>query len=117
MTEHATAPAAPSPSNSSGPPVMGVVLLLMAAALAVGGVWLVGLGGSWYYLLAALGLALSGVLLFRRSRHAPVAFALLLAASAAWAVWEVGLDWWPLAARLDVFFVLGLVLLTPWVAR
>jgi quinoprotein glucose dehydrogenase len=29
----------------------------------------------------------------------------------------VGFDWWPLAARGDVFFVIGVFLLTPWVAR
>ena len=31
-----------------------------------------------------------------------------------WAVAEVGLDWWPLAARGDIVFVFGLLLLLPW---
>src|SRR5690606_25918212 len=33
-----------------------------------------------------------------------------------WALWESGLDWWPLAARGDVLFVLGVFMATPWVA-
>ncbi len=44
-------------------------------------------------------------------------YAALLAALLAWSLVEVGLDWWPLAARLDVAFVLGLLLLLPPVGR
>ncbi|MCZ8255586.1 MAG: membrane-bound PQQ-dependent dehydrogenase, glucose/quinate/shikimate family, partial [Polaromonas sp.] len=44
-------------------------------------------------------------------------FALLVAGTLAWALWESGLDWWPLAARGGVVFVIGLFLMTPWVAR
>jgi quinoprotein glucose dehydrogenase len=35
----------------------------------------------------------------------------------AWAVWEIGFDWWPLAARGDVVFLVGMALLLPWVTR
>jgi hypothetical protein len=41
----------------------------------------------------------------------------LLAALVAWSSPEVGLDWWPLAARMDVAFVFGVRLLLPWFAR
>lgn len=91
-----------------------MVVGLLGAVLLAGGLWLVRVGGSVYY--AGLGLALLAVgLLWTRQRaSAGLLFAATLAASLAWALWEVGLDWWPLAARLDVLFVLGLWLLTPW---
>lgn len=46
-----------------------------------------------------------------------VVYALLVAGTLAWALWEVGLDWWPLAARGDVVFLVGLLMLTPWITR
>ena len=99
--------------KGTGAGTAGVVGLVGAVLLA-GGLWLVRLGGSMYY--AALGLALLavGVLWTRQRATAGLLFAATLAASLAWALWEVGVDWWPLAARLDVLFVLGLWLVTPW---
>lgn len=90
---------------------------LLGLALLVGGGWLIALGGSWYYLIT--GLALFGVagLLVRRRPEALWLYALLVAATLAWALWEVGLSWWPLAARANPLFFLGLFLLTPWVTR
>jgi quinoprotein glucose dehydrogenase len=88
---------------------------VIALALAVGGAWLLALGGSAYYLLAALALAACGVLLWRRSAAALPLYTSFFIATLLWALWESGLDWWPLAARLDVPFVLGALLLTPWV--
>jgi len=32
-------------------------------------------------------------------------------------LWEVGLDWWPLATRGGVLVVVGVLLLTPWITR
>jgi quinoprotein glucose dehydrogenase len=89
----------------------------LGIALGAGGAWLVALGGSWYYLIAGVVLALSGGLLWLRSPGALWLFAALLAATLAWSVWEVGLDWWPLAARLDLLVAIGLVLVTPWIIR
>lgn len=99
------------------PAAIGVVLLLLGLALVGAGIWLVVIGGSAYYVVAGVLMALTAGLLMRRSRAAYGVYALLLAGSLAWALWEVGLDWWALAARIDVLFVLGLVLVSPWVAR
>src|SRR5690606_6767496 len=85
--------------------------------LAVAGGWLAALGGSLYYAAAGIALLAVGVLLLRGSPAALWLHAVLLAASLWWAVWEAGVDWWPLAARLDLLFLLGLWLLTPWVRR
>lgn len=103
--------------RSIAPPLTGALLLVMALLMGVGGAQLIALGGSWYYALAALGLAASGVGLLLRRRWALWIYAVVLAASLAWSLWEAGLDWWPLAARLGVLFVIGIWLLTPWLRR
>ncbi|WP_445322976.1 membrane-bound PQQ-dependent dehydrogenase, glucose/quinate/shikimate family [Ramlibacter sp. AN1133] len=95
------------------PRALAIVVAVVAACLVTGGVWLAGLGGSWYYLGAGMALLATAWLLWRRRAGAVLLFAAVFMASVAWAVWESGLDWWPLAARLDVLFVLGLVLLLP----
>lgn len=97
--------------------ITGALFLLLGLVLAAAGVWLLTLGGSPYYLIAGAVLAATGVLLMRRAASALWLYAALLLGSAAWALWEVGLDWWPLAARLDVLFVLGLWLVLPWMRR
>jgi len=91
--------------------------ILMGLALAVGGVWLIVLGGSWYYAIAAVALLLTGFLLIAGRPAALLVYALLGAGTLVWSLWEVGFDWWPLAARGAVIFVVGLFLLTPWVTR
>ena len=96
---------------------IAILLGLMALGLLGGGAWLVALGGSPYYVLAGLALAAVAVLLYRALAMAWWVYAALLLATLAWSLWEVGLDWWGLAARGDVFFLVGLLLLTPWVAR
>lgn len=99
------------------PALTGVLLILMGVGLAGGGIWLAALGGSLYYIAAAIGFAVTGLLLLARRRAALPVFAALLLGTLAWALWEVGLDWWPLAARGDVIFAIALWLLTPWVGR
>ena len=96
---------------------IAIALGLMALALIGGGGWLLALGGTPYYLAAGVALAVVAALLHRASAVAWWAYAALLLATLVWSLWEVGLDWWGLAARGDVFFLIGLLLLTPWVAR
>lgn len=93
----------------------GVLLLLGFVLLAAGG-WLASVGGSWYYALAGLSLAFIGGLMWGRLREAYLLYAVFFLASLAWSLWEVGIDWWPLAARLDVPWVIGALMLAllPW---
>ena len=86
---------------------------VLGALLALGGAYLLWLGGSWYYLLAGLGLLLVGVLIHRGQRAALWLYALVLLASLAWTVYEVRFDWWQMAPRIDLWCVLGLWLLLP----
>jgi len=97
--------------------VTGIALVLIGLALAAAGAWLAALGGGAYYAAAGVALVLAGGLLWRRSAAALWVYALFLLGTLAWSLWEVGLDWWPLAARLDVPFLLGLLLATPWMRR
>ena len=98
-------------------PVMAIIIALAGMALCAGGVWLITLGGSWFYLIAGLAFLVTAYLLLQRSPAALWLYALIVAGTLAWALWEVGLDWWPLAARGDVIFVIGALLLLPWVTR
>ena len=97
--------------------VLAALLILLGLALLTGGVMLVVAGGSVAYLLAGIGFAGAGLLLWRRSASALLVYAVLLGALLAWSLQEVGLDWWPLAARLDLAFVFGVLLALPWIAR
>lgn len=97
--------------------ILGLMLALPGIFLLGGGIWLMVLGGSAYYAVAGLLLVLTGSLVHRRAPSALWAFALLFVGSLAWAVWEAGLDWWPLAARMGLLFILGLLMLLPWTLR
>lgn len=94
---------------------IGVVSLLFAALtrlyLLGGGAWLLALGGSVYYVVA--GIVLLGVawLLLRRRPGALGLYALLLAATAIWSLWEAGPDFWALAPRSGVLVLFGVWLL------
>ena len=96
---------------------VSVLMLLLGVALCGGGAWLIALGGSWYYLAAGLAMLAVAAGLVRGRPLALWIFAALLLATLIWSLWEAGLDWWPLAARGDILFVIGLLLLTPAIRR
>ncbi|AKQ54574.1 Quinate/shikimate dehydrogenase (quinone) [Bordetella hinzii] len=108
---------APSPYR---PPwyvtLFGIVLALIGLALAVGGARLVSLSGSWYYLLAGLGMLAAGILLARRRPLGAWIYALVFVGTVIWAFWEVGSDFWQLVPRLIGPIVLALVTLLVWPA-
>lgn len=97
--------------------ILGAVLLLLGVVLLAAGAWLMLLGGSIYYAVAGLLLVLTGSMVHRRSPAALWVFAVLFAGSLVWSVWEAGLDWWPLAARMGVLFVLAVWMVLPWTLR
>jgi len=93
-----------------------VLCILFGLALAVGGVWLIWLHGSPFYVVLGTGIVVTGAMLLMRMRAALWLFSMILLVTFAWAIAEIGFDWWPLAARVDLVFLLALWLLTPWVA-
>ncbi|MGJ7487319.1 membrane-bound PQQ-dependent dehydrogenase, glucose/quinate/shikimate family [Variovorax sp. LT2P21] len=88
---------------------LGVLIALVGLYLVYAGFQLIALGGSPYYLPAGLVLLGVAVLLFRLDERAATLYAAFFAATAVWAVWEAGLAFWPLAARLGMFAVLGVL--------
>ena len=58
---------------------------LFGLAMSAGGIWLIAVGGSWYYALAGLALLLASILLLRRKRSGLTVMAVVWAASIAWA--------------------------------
>ena len=92
-----------------------IVMALMGVVLLVGGIWLVVLGGSPYYVIAAAALLVTAWLLATGHAAALWLYAALLLGTMIWAVWEVGLDFWSLAPRGDILVPLGIWLLFPFI--
>lgn len=98
---------------------LGVIIALLGLALATGGVRLVSLGGSWYFLIGGLAMAISGLLIALRKPAGAWLFAVFLVATGVWAVADTGLTFWPLFSRLFMFSAIGVVvaLVYPLLAR
>lgn len=67
------------------PRIIGVILLLSGLALVYGGIKLLMLGGSWYYLPAGLAITIAGLLLLWRKASALGLYGLFLMVSTLWA--------------------------------
>ena len=97
--------------QSARPRVVRILTLLFATLTAlyllVGGVWLVAIGGSAYYVIAGLLVAAFAWLFFLRLANALVIYALLLIGTVFWAISEVGFDFWALTPRADVLVIFG----------
>jgi len=94
-----------------------IVLAILALALLYMGGKLLMLGGSAFYVLMAVGLLITAILLFRNQRSALALYAVLMWITLAWIIWEVGFDKWQWIPRGDLFGVIGLWLAMPWVVK
>ncbi|SMC58593.1 glucose/quinate/shikimate family membrane-bound PQQ-dependent dehydrogenase [Rhizobium sp. RU36D] len=94
-----------------------LVFGLLGLVLGIGGGQLVMLGGSPYYLVAGIVFLATGVLLFMRRPQALMLYGIFIVASLAWAIWEVGFDWWQLGTRGGLVVLAGIWLMTPWIRR
>ncbi|MBK3749821.1 glucose dehydrogenase [Stutzerimonas balearica] len=99
--------------------IFALIVALFGLALAAGGLWLITLGGSWYYLLAGAGMLASGVLLFLQRLSGVWLYWLVFIGTLVWALWEVGLDPWALLPRVLALAVIALLSLAfvPWLRR
>ncbi|MBX4963911.1 glucose/quinate/shikimate family membrane-bound PQQ-dependent dehydrogenase [Rhizobium binae] len=97
--------------------ITSILFIIIGLALGGGGLWLVTLGGSIFYLFAGLMFLITAGLLLMRKAVALWVYAVLVVAALVWAVWEVGFDWWQLGPRGGVIILLGLWLLTPWIRQ
>jgi len=80
--------------------VIGFIVFALGLVLGAGGIWLISLGGSWYYAIAGLGLVIGGYLLFRSNIFGVGLYFLVWIGTLIWAVWEVGFQLWPLVPRI-----------------
>ncbi len=95
----------------------GIVLLIIGLYFLIGGIYLVTLGGSWYYLLIGIGLILTGIALMLTRGVALWLYALVLLGTLIWAVVGGGFERFALAPRLWIPTAVGIYLLMPWMVR
>lgn len=79
--------------------ILSILLVLIGVVMATGGVWLLVLGGSFYYLPAGLGLVASGALLWRLRPAGVWVYVAVYVLTLVWAIWEAGLNVWALVPR------------------
>ena len=99
------------------PRLLGGVLFALGLILLPLGGWLLWLGGSAYYLAAGAALLYAGRLVFRGDGRGGWAYLVFFVITVVWALWEKGLDPWPLLPRLGLFAALGVWFLLPRIRR
>lgn len=90
---------------------LGSVFAVLGFVVGAGGLWLMALGGSWYYGLAGLGLLVSGLYILRANLLGVWIYLATWCFTFGWALWEVGWQGWPLVPRLVAPSVLLVLLL------
>jgi len=103
--------ARPDPSSTARRPRHALVTVLSLGLVLGGlGAWLASLGGSWYYVLAGVGLLVAGVLLWGNRRAGALWFGAVFVGTLLWTWWESGSDYWRWVPRLGLIVGIGLVL-------
>jgi quinoprotein glucose dehydrogenase len=97
--------------------VLVFLLGLCGLALLAPGLYLLSLGGSPYYLITGIAILGAAVLLLKGERAGISLYGVMLLATLAWSIHEVGFDAWALMPRLVLPLLLGLLLLIPGVRR
>jgi len=77
-----------------------IVLAFIGLGLVGGGAWLLRLGGSPYYAIVGLAYLVAAVLLWRRKTSGGLIVLLVAVFTVPWALWESGINFWALFARL-----------------
>src|SRR5690606_33183637 len=80
--------------------LLALIVLIFGIPIYLGGVWLISLGGSWYYAFAGIGLLVTAWFLFRHSLKAVWVYLATYAGTLIWALWEKGTDGWAQVPRL-----------------
>jgi quinate dehydrogenase (quinone) len=90
---------------------LGVVIALFGLCMLGGGVYLISLGGSWYFAPAGLVLLAAGGLIGRRYISGAALYMLFFGVTVVWSLLDSGMDFWPLFSRLFVVAVLAFLVL------
>ncbi|WP_017346635.1 membrane-bound PQQ-dependent dehydrogenase, glucose/quinate/shikimate family [Pantoea sp. A4] len=91
-----------------------ILALVSGAVMAYGGVKLIALGGSWYYLLAGVAYIILAILFLRKNARAATLSTAVFVLTVIWSLYEVkALIYWDLLPRLVVpalLFLLSLLI-------
>lgn len=103
------------PITRTGRWLLALVLGAFGLYLVGGGIWLISLGGNWYYAIAGVLSVASAVALARRRASASLWFGILFALTLAWTIWEAGSRYWAWVPRfaLMLVFAIAFSLLLP----
>lgn len=96
--------------------ILACILGLTGLALLAGGIWLVSLHGSFYYLITGIVYLIAAVQLWRLRHSGAWLVGLVALLAVPWALWERGLDFWALFPRLLMpmgFAAVALLLMSP----
>lgn len=109
----------PEPRRSILATIVAAVIALIGLVLAIGGGWLLAVGGSPYYLLTGVAMILSGWLLFRQRLLGVWLYAAIVAVTVVWAFWEVGANGWALVPRIvaPIVLLIAVLLVAPLLTR
>lgn len=91
--------------------ILGGIVAFAGLYLAVGGLYLILLGGSFYYLIAGLALIASGFHLYKGRLTGVWIYLGVLGCTLLWALFEVGFAFWPLVPRLVAPLLMGAIVL------
>jgi quinoprotein glucose dehydrogenase len=105
------------PAPRAGPLLLGLLLVATGVLLLGGGIWLIVLGGSWYYALAGGAALASGWLVISGSSWGGRVYALTLLGTLVWSVAQWGADPWTLSSSLLAPCVVGLGFALPGLRR
>ncbi len=97
--------------------ILAMVMAILAATLLLGGVRLLTLGGSPYYLLAGLAVGASAWLVGKGDRRGAWIYLALLVATVLWAFFERGTNIWAFTARVFAPAILGIWVCWPLIRR
>ncbi|WP_230463521.1 membrane-bound PQQ-dependent dehydrogenase, glucose/quinate/shikimate family [Sphingobium sp. Cam5-1] len=95
--------------------LMGGLIGMIGLVLTIGGAWLLIIGGSPYYLIAGMGMLVSGWLLYQRRMTGAWLYMAIVGATIIWALWEVGTNGWALIPRViaPLVLLIGVLLIMP----
>ncbi|WP_417361569.1 MULTISPECIES: membrane-bound PQQ-dependent dehydrogenase, glucose/quinate/shikimate family [Gammaproteobacteria] len=89
---------------------LGVLFAVIGLFFIIGGAMLIARGGSWYYLLMGIAVLATSVEVFRGRSRAVWIYLAAVIVTALWALWEAGLSFWALEARLLTFTITAMIL-------
>lgn len=94
--------------------LLGLLLLATGLFFVVGGIRLVALRGSPYFLVAGVVIVAAAIQLMRLKSSAVVVYGAAFIGTVAWALADAGLDFWPLVSRLMLPAGLMVTMLLAW---